>query len=127
MESEIEPGPQTVGTMTSTKRAMVGQSPYVFNAGLTYSTRTGRASATALFNTVGRRVVAASVYPLPDIYEEARNTLDISLRLPVVASLSAKIDAKNLLDEAHEQRIGSVVRESYRTGRVFSLGFAWQQ
>ena len=127
MDSEIELGPQTVGTMTSTKRAMVGQAPYVVNAGLTYSTRTGRASATALFNTVGRRVVAASVYPLPDIYEEARNTIDISLRLPVFASLSAKIDAKNLLDETHEQRIGSVVRESYRTGRVFSLGFAWQQ
>ena len=75
---------------------MVGQAPYVVNAGLTYSTPSGRASATALFNSVGRRVVAASVFPLPDVYEEARNTLDISLRLPVVGSLSAKVDAKNM-------------------------------
>ena len=127
MESEIDIGQQTVGTMTSTKRAMVGQAPYVVNAGLTYSTPSGRASATALFNTIGRRVVAASVAPLPDIYEQARSTVDVSLRLPVVGSLSAKIDAKNLLDEVHEQRIGSVVRESYRTGRVFALGLAWQQ
>ena len=126
MESEIDIGEQTVGTMTSTKRAMVGQAPYVVNAGFTYSTPSGRASATALFNSVGRRVVAASVFPLPDVYEEARNTLDISVRLPVVGSLSAKVDAKNLLNEAHEQRIGSVLRESYRTGRVYTFGLAWR-
>jgi TonB-dependent receptor len=127
MESEIDIGAQTVGTMTSTKRAMVGQAPYVVNAGVSYSTPSGRASATALFNTIGRRVVAASVSPLPDIYEQARSTVDVSLRLPVAGSLSAKIDAKNLLDAAHEQRIGTVLRESYRTGRVFTVGLAWQQ
>ena len=127
MESEIDLGPQVVGTMTSTKRAMVGQAPYVVNAGVTYATPSGRASATALFNTIGRRVVAASVAPLPDIYEEARSTVDVSVRFPLFGALSAKLDAKNVLDEAYEQRIGSVLRESYRTGRVFALGLAWQQ
>jgi outer membrane receptor protein involved in Fe transport len=127
MESEIDIGDQTIGTMTSTTRAMVGQAPYVVNAGLSYSTPSGRGSATALFNAIGRRVVAASVAPLPDVYEDARRTLDVSVRLPVAGSLSAKLDARNLLDEPHEQRIGSVLRESYRTGRVFTLGLSWQQ
>lgn len=126
MNSEIDIGAQSVGTMTSSRRAMVGQAPYVVNAGVTYSTASGRASATALFNSIGRRVVAASVAPLPDVYEEARNTLDLSVRLPVAGALSAKLDAKNILDEKHEQRIGSVIRESYHSGRVFTLGLSWQ-
>jgi outer membrane receptor protein involved in Fe transport len=106
---------------------MVGQAPYVVNGGLTYSTPSGRASATALYNVVGRRIVAASVVPLPDVYEEARQSLDLSLRLPIGRSLSAKVDAKNVLDEPYEQRIGPVVRERYTTGRVLSLGMSWQR
>jgi TonB-dependent receptor len=127
MRSEIEIGDQSVGTLTSTSRAMVGQAPYVVNGGLTYSTPSGRASATALYNVVGRRIVAASVVPLPDVYEEARQSLDLSLRLPIGRSLSAKVDAKNVLDEPYEQRIGPVVRERYTTGRVLSLGMSWQR
>jgi outer membrane receptor for ferrienterochelin and colicin len=127
MRSEIEIGDQSVGTLTSTSRAMVGQAPYVVNGGLTYSTPSGRASATALYNVVGRRIVAASVVPLPDVYEEARQSLDLSLRLPIGRSLSARVDAKNVLDEPYEQRIGPVVRERYTTGRVLSLGMSWQR
>ena len=127
MKSEIDIGDQSVGTLTSTSRAMVGQAPYVVNGGLTYSTPDGRASATALYNRVGRRIVAASVVPLPDVYEEARQSLDLSVRLPIARSLSAKIDAKNVLDEPFEQRVGSVVRERYTTGRVLALGLSWQR
>ena len=127
MKSEIDIGDQSVGTLTSTSRAMVGQAPYVVNGGLTYSTPDGRASATALYNRVGRRIVAASVVPLPDVYEEARQSLDLSVRLPIARSLSAKIDAKNVLDEPFEQRIGSVMRERYTTGRVLALGLSWQR
>ncbi len=127
MKSEIEIGDQSVGTLTSTSRSMVGQAPYVVNGGLTYATPSGRASATALYNVVGRRIVAASVVPLPDVYEEARQSLDLSLRLPVARWLSAKIDAKNVLDEPFEQRVGSVVRERYTTGRVLALGLSWQR
>ena len=106
---------------------MVGQAPYVVNGGLTYSTASGRASATALYNVVGRRIVAASVVPLPDVYEEARQSLDLSLRLPIGRALAAKLDAKNILDEPYEQRIGPVVRERFTTGRVLALGLSWQR
>lgn len=127
MRSEIEIGDQSVGTLTSTSRAMVGQAPYVVNGGVTYAAPNGRASATVLYNVVGRRVVAASVVPLPDVYEEARQSLDFSLRLPLARSVAAKLDAKNILDEPYEQRIGSVVRERFTTGRVLALGLSWQQ
>jgi hypothetical protein len=127
MRSEIEIGDQSLGTLTNTSRSMVGQAPYVVNAGLTYSAPGGRGSATALYNVVGRRVVAASLAPLPDVYEEARPSLDVSLRVPLARSLAARFDAKNVLDEPFEQRIGSVIRERYTSGRVFALGLSWQQ
>jgi outer membrane receptor protein involved in Fe transport len=103
---------------------MLGQAPYVVNAGLGWSR--GRASATALFNVVGKRVAAAGVGGLPDTYEMPRNVLDLSTSLPIRGAMSLKVDAKNLLDAPHLVRQGPVVRERYTTGRVFSLGVSWR-
>lgn len=107
-------------------RAMVGQAPSVVNAGLTYAAPHSTLSATMLFNRVGRRIVSASQRPLPVTYEEARSVLDLSLRFPVLSRVSGKFDARNLFDEEYRQTQGTVTRESYRAGRVYSLGLSWQ-
>jgi hypothetical protein len=39
--------------------------------------------------------------------------------------MSAKFDAKNLLDSPYLQRQGDVIRYRYTTGRAFSLGMNW--
>jgi outer membrane receptor protein involved in Fe transport len=123
MESEIDLG--NVASTTA-ERAMVGQAPYVVNTGLTYASESGRLSGTVLYNVVGRRIYAASLPPLPDVYEEARHALDVSLLVPVSSALQFKLDAKNLLDDAYEVTQGSVLREYYTAGRVLSAGFTWQ-
>ena len=107
------------------ERAMVGQAPYVVNGGVTYAAD-GGFSATLLYNRVGRRIVSASQQPLPATYEESRDVLDVSLRFPVVGSLSGKLDARNLLDAPYEHTQGTVTRERYDVGRSLSLGFSWQ-
>ncbi|HEU4699025.1 MAG TPA: TonB-dependent receptor [Gemmatimonadales bacterium] len=118
----------TIGTSeasrTNDERAMVGQAPYVLNGGLTYDAA-GGLSATVLYNRAGRRIVSAAEAPLPDVYEEPRDVVDVSLRFPVAGGLSGRLDAKNLLDGAYRVMQGPVVRESYRTGRSLALGFAW--
>ena len=124
MDSEIDLA--NVTTTSSETRSMVGQAPYVVNAGMTYASESGRLSGTVLYNVVGRRIYAASLPPLPDVYEEARHALDLSLRMPVTGSLQLKLDAKNLLDAPYEVTQGSVQREYYSAGRVFSAGFTWQ-
>jgi outer membrane receptor protein involved in Fe transport len=96
------------------------------NTGLTYASESGRLSGTVLYNVVGRRIYAASLPPLPDVYEEARHALDVSLRVPVSSALQFKLDAKNLLDDAYEVTQGSVLREYYTAGRFLSAGFTWQ-
>ncbi|MGE0160540.1 MAG: TonB-dependent receptor [Gemmatimonadales bacterium] len=124
MSSEIEIGQS--GAVTAENRPMVGQSPYVINTGLTYALPDIGISATALYNIAGRRISSAAEMPLPNVYEEPRHSLDVSLRFPLFAGLRAKADLENLMDSPYEQTQGTVVRESYRTGRTFSVGVSWQ-
>lgn len=126
MRSEIRLGGTAAGS-TSPRRAMVGQAPYVMNAGLTWSPRRTATSATLLYNTVGQRIVHAGELPLPDAVERPRHVLDLSLRLPVRGSVAMRLDAKNLLDAPQEVRQGSVVREYHETGRMLQVGVSWIQ
>jgi len=125
MESKIKLG-ATTASATNQDRRMVGQAPYVVNAGLTYAPRSGTTSATLLFNRTGERIDAAGDQPLPDVIEQSRTALDFSLRFPIYASLSGRFDARNLTDDPFKTVQGSVIRESFRTGRGFQLGLVWR-
>jgi outer membrane receptor for ferrienterochelin and colicin len=125
MKSDIRIG-QGGASRTNDRRAMVGQAPYVLNTGLTYASRAGDASATLLYNVVGERIVSAAEAPLPDVKERARNVVDLSLRLPLLSGVSARVDARNLLDAPYRTFQGTALRESYRAGRVFQLGLTWR-
>jgi TonB-dependent receptor len=126
MKSDITIGSSSA-SKTNDQRAMVGQAPYVVNTGLTYASASGATSATLLYNVVGRRISSAAEAPLPDVYEEARNVVDLSLRLALPGAFSAKLDARNLLNEPYEVTQGSVLREYYRSGRTFSFGLSWKR
>ncbi len=125
MHSEITIGDGAASKLND-RRAMVGQAPYVINAGLTFTSPSGSISATALYNVVGARIVSASEAPLPDTFEEPRHGLDLALRFPVLPGVSGKADLRNLLDSPTQIRQGTVIRESYYSGRTLSVGLSWQ-
>jgi TonB-dependent receptor len=127
MHSQIRTGEDSNGSaLTNANRPMVGQAPYVVNAGFTWAPGAGETSATLLYNVVGRRIRAAAVVPITvDTYEMPRQSLDASLRVPLGRTLSGKLDAGNLLDSPYEEKQGDVIRRRYRTGRTLSLGLAW--
>jgi outer membrane receptor protein involved in Fe transport len=126
MKSKIRLDP-TGGSVTHAERKMVGQAPYVINAGLTWRHPSADASATLLFNRVGERISEAGEIPLPDVVEQPRNVLDASVGFPLFGGLRGRADVKNLLDAPYRLTQGTVVREGYRSGRVFSIGFSWRQ
>jgi TonB-dependent receptor len=127
MKSEIEIGSAALGaSKVNDKRPMVGQSPYVFNVGASYTSTGGQTSITALYNLFGKRIVSAAEVPLPDVYEQPRNQLDLSIRVPFAAGLSTKLDIKNVLDAPYKVTQGTVLREYYRAGRVISAGISWR-
>ena len=108
-------------------RALVGQAPYVINAGLTWTPGSAATSATLLYNTTGERIYAAAARGFPELVERPRHTLDLALRMGLRQGLSARFDAKNLLDAEYEIRQGPVVRESYTSGRTFTVGLTVQR
>lgn len=114
-----------IASKLNDERAMVGQAPYVINGGLTYTSTGGSLSATALYNVVGRRIVNSAEAPLPDVYEKARHLVDLSVRFPVLTGVKGKIDVRNLFDTPFEIEQGTVTREYYRTGRIFTVGLSW--
>jgi hypothetical protein len=129
MKSEIRLGDDSLSAATRANRPMVGQAPYVLNAGLSYARgERGSTSATLLYNVVGRRIWAAAQTPLlDDAYELPRHVLDLSLRFPVLRGTSGKLDASNLLDSPVLVRQGAVDRLRYRTGRTVSVGLSWNR
>ena len=123
MRSRIQLDSATQAAATNLSRAMVGQAPYVINAGLTYAAPSSRTTATVLFNRVGERITAAGSSPLPDVVEQPRNVLDLSLRRELAAAVVLRGDLRNLLDTPYEIVQGTVVRDYYRAGRIAKLGF----
>lgn len=125
MSSRIRPGGEGIASLTNQERAMVGQSPYVVSAGLSYSEDRSPLAATILYHVNGKRIHAAGIFPLPDTYELPRPELDASVQISVSAKLRLKLDGKNLLDSPYQLLQGWVTRQSYRSGRSFSLGASW--
>jgi hypothetical protein len=124
VHSEIEIG-DSLSSRINDQRAMVGQSPYVVNLGVTYALVDRGMSGTLLFNRFGERIVSAAEAPLPDVYERPRSSLDLSLRLPLRRGTGLRLDARNLLDAPFEIRQGDVLREGYRAGTVLTVGLNW--
>ncbi len=108
-------------------RAMVGQAPYVANAGVTYAESDDGLSASLLFNVVGKRIMnaRASGSQVRNVVERPRNLLDLSIRFPLPGNASGKLDLKNVLDAPHEVVQGPIVREFHHSGRSLSAGVSW--
>ena len=131
MRSQVQFGSDQVGSSNADHRPMLGQAPYVVNAGVSWNTAGGW-SATALYNVVGRRVVEGGSIYLPDTYEEARSVIDVSLRIPLMQTLEVKADGKNLLNTAYRTTQGHLANGDpnyqlyYTAGRVFQMGVTWR-
>lgn len=70
--------PVTVNASGS--RPLQGQSPYLVNAGLSYTSKSENSTAlTILYNRVGPRIWAIGNVQDPDIYEYSRNILDFQI------------------------------------------------
>jgi TonB-dependent receptor len=121
MNSEIDIG-EGVSANTNAQRPMMGQAPYVVNTGVTWSNLGGDRSATLLYSVVGRRITSAGTVPYPDLYEQPRNLVDLSIRYPLLRTLSLRADARNLLDAPYRFVQGGFTRQEWRAGRQFSFG-----
>ena len=81
------------------KRALQGQSPYVFNGGLYYQTPNNSWQVAALYNVFGPRILFAGSDQYPDVIERPRHTIDLSLTKSVSPRLSLNAGVQDLLNQ----------------------------
>ena len=125
MRSRIDVG-SGASSNTNADRPMMGQAPWVVNIGISRTGALERSSATLLYSAVGPRIYSAGTIPFPDVIEQPRHMVDVSVRLPLGDRWSWKMDARNLFDAPYRLTQGPITRESYRTGRQLSVGVQWR-
>ncbi|MEO6522410.1 MAG: TonB-dependent receptor [Mucilaginibacter sp.] len=118
-------------------RPMVGQAPYVINAGLLQTAYNNKLSINALYNRVGPRIFSAQGTQYPSIYEAPRDVLDIQLGLRVQKNKGEfKLNASDLLNQntlfyykddisTYHLATGGAIINKYKTGSTFSLSYSY--
>jgi outer membrane receptor protein involved in Fe transport len=111
--------------MADRSRPLQGQSPYVVNLGLNYTSGRTGTLVTVLYNHFGRRIDNVGSLLLPDIYEEDRGQLDLVLEQPFGRGLSAKLSAQRLVGSTVEFTQGGESVRRYDLGQEVSLSVSW--
>ncbi len=127
-------------------RPMQGQSPYIINTGLFYTSKSEKLNIGALYNRIGKRIIGVGrsvgttggddSANIPHSYEMPRNVIDLSAKykitdhvevnLSVRDLLGAKVNFEQQTDAIHTDGTTSEVDEvtkSYKPGTNISLGF----
>jgi hypothetical protein len=136
-------------------RSLQGQSPYMINAGLFYYNDINGLMVTALYNIIGKRIVAVGRpspnewEDIPNIYEMPRNVFDlaiskkfndkIEIKLAVKDILNQKVILKQTIDtyvDMNEVTKGSQsgteyfkrdqITKSYNPGRYVGIGLTYK-
>lgn len=81
-------------------RPLQGQSPYLINTGLQYSSPSNGFNASILYNRVGHRISAVGFQGYPDIYENARDIVDVQFGVKVLQNKGeVKLNVSDLLNQ----------------------------
>ncbi|MFW6085216.1 MAG: TonB-dependent receptor domain-containing protein [Gemmatimonadota bacterium] len=114
---------------TNDRRRLEGQSPYVVNLNLTWQSGSGRTQVGTFYNVFGARIEAAGGSGVPDIFEQPRHLVDLTVRHGITDRLGVKLKAENLLDQTYgwEQSANGITRiqREYSVGRTLSIGLSY--
>lgn len=122
---------EKVGQTVENKREMAGQSPYVINAGFTYTNDSLGVDAGLFYNVKGPTLYIVGAGLFPDIYFESFHSLNLSVSKKFGEEKQSSIDFRisNLLNDSWEYNY-----QSYKAtpqtfsrmspGRSFSIGYS---
>lgn len=128
VDSEISIDP-AVTSFTTTDRPLSGQAESVLNLVTEWSRPEWGTGVRLLYNFTGDKVTLGGELGLPDVIEEARNTLDLVWRQDLggwVPGLGLKLSASNLLDEERRWSQGDGTFRLYEPGVGYSLSLSFK-
>jgi hypothetical protein len=126
IRSEIEIDSEDLTIATNAKRPMAGQSPYVANLSLGYADDATGLTLNLFYNVFGRRVRDMGLEGLPDTYEEAFHSVDVSASYKLSAHFTLSASAQNLLLQPARVTQGDVVISRTEEGLTFGVGLQFK-
>ena len=122
-----------VGESTDTKRSLVDQSPYVINAGLSYTNLESGLESALSYNVQGKTLKIAG-FGRPDVYSNAFHSLDFRIAKQLGEDSRTKLTfgIKNILGSVNEKFYEGYetdekdLFELYDRGRAFSFGLSYR-
>lgn len=137
IHSEIRLAASAPEEAVDAKRPMMGQSPYIINAGLFWQDDTLGLAVSAMFNRIGERVVIVGVPGIPEVYEMPRSLIDFSISKTIGKYFTVRFAASDILNQesvllqdanadgrldlANDQRI-----QFNRRGALYTLGVTFK-
>mgnify|MGYP003121635271 FL=1 len=110
-------------------RPFQGQSPFLVNVNLVYSSDNLGLDASVTFNVFGDRLDAVSLQGTPDIYEQSRSTMDVRFSKLISKRFTMTFTAKNLLNPNYRRVMyygdDEYIVSNFRTGRTYGLGVSY--
>jgi TonB-dependent receptor len=116
-------------------RPLQGQSPYLLNAGLQYTS--AKFNASVLFNKVGERLTLVGNQEFPNVFERPRNQLDLQLSKKIIKDRGEiKINFSDILNNAFYfyeyvdgptayKNVVDRLFKAFTPGSTISIGFSY--
>jgi outer membrane receptor protein involved in Fe transport len=125
ISSNVEISEEVLAFATSPERPMAGQSPYVANLSLGYTSEGTGLSLNLFYNVFGPRLRDVGTNPLPDTYEEPFHSVDLSAAYKLGEHFTLGASAQNLLLQTTKVTQGDIVISEIDEGLTLgvSLGF----
>lgn len=110
-------------------RTMFGQSPYIINAFVGFKHDPKGLSTNLNFNISGQKMVVVGVKGTPDVFEQARPSLDWNITKDLGQRLTLKVSARNLLNSqslfTQTFKGTDYDYQSYRIGRTYGISLKY--
>jgi TonB dependent receptor/Carboxypeptidase regulatory-like domain/TonB-dependent Receptor Plug Domain len=122
--SRVDLDKAQAGIQTSTTRPLAGQSPYVLNFALDWNHEKTNTRARVLYNVAGQRIAQVGSNGIPDMYEQPRHLVDVSLAQGLGKHFDLKATIENLLDAPvrfTQGEDGRFLAQRYNVGQTFWL------
>lgn len=125
------------------ERPMVGQAPYVINAGLQHTLLNEKIGLNILYNRVGRKIYKVGGSNFPSVWENPRDVLDFQASYKVSKKAELKLNLGDILNQRNvlyfdkdnsktynpiansELKTNDETISRYKTGSNYSLSFSY--
>ncbi len=114
------------GILTTGKRALQGQSPYVINVQIGYDNPDRGTNITLLYNTFGKRIRGVGIFGQPDQYQQPFNQLDLVCIQKFLKKYTLTFKVQNLLDDSVKITQGDETFLKFKKGIDLTLSVGYK-